>query len=208
MNTQSMLWGRYALFLVFAYVALMTAWLSDDSLITLRQVWNFVHGDGLTFNFGERVQAFSHPAWFLAISSVVALTKEPYFTVLFFSIAISLSAIALLLTLEFELMRGRLSIISPIVFLLFSIAFCDYLTSGLENPLSFLLIAIMFRCFLPTFRSDNAGELPRKKIFLILSLLVLTRFDYAVLFFPLFVFVARSSSGFKTFIGDVSVGRS
>ena len=55
------------LLLIFLAVLLRTAWISDDGLISLRTVLNVTHGNGLTFNVGERVQTFTHPLW-LAVS--------------------------------------------------------------------------------------------------------------------------------------------
>ena len=57
--------------ILFIYTILIMAWVSDDSQITLRQVWNFITGHGITFNFEERVQAFTHPLWFLILSEVI-----------------------------------------------------------------------------------------------------------------------------------------
>ena len=48
----------FAILLVF-YTTLVNAWIGDDAQITFRQVWNFISGDGITFNIAERVQAFT-----------------------------------------------------------------------------------------------------------------------------------------------------
>ena len=125
------------------YIALITCWISDDAQITFRQILNFINGDGITFNFGERVQAFSHPLWFILLSGIVAVTRELYVTVSLVSILISTLAILLYFRLEKQLTRDKLPYISPIFFLIFSWAFCDYMTSGLENTLSFLLVSIL-----------------------------------------------------------------
>jgi len=47
----------------FFFVMVKNAWLSDDAYITLRTVYNFIHGYGLTWNVGERVQTYTHPLW-------------------------------------------------------------------------------------------------------------------------------------------------
>ena len=46
---------RTLLCLALLYVERLEASLIDDGKITFRQVWNFIHGDGMTFNYGERV---------------------------------------------------------------------------------------------------------------------------------------------------------
>lgn len=57
-----------------------TAWLCDDAYITLRTVSNFVAGFGPRFNVAERVQAFTHPLWFLLETPVFALSRENFYT--------------------------------------------------------------------------------------------------------------------------------
>ena len=44
------------LFLIFA---VNVSWVSDDALITMRHVLNFINGYGPVFNVGERVQAYT-----------------------------------------------------------------------------------------------------------------------------------------------------
>ncbi len=51
--------------LVFGGVYLANAWVCDDAYITFRSIDNLVNGLGPVWNAGERVQAFTHPLWFL-----------------------------------------------------------------------------------------------------------------------------------------------
>jgi len=46
--------------------------LFDDEMISMRFAWNFVHGHGLVWNFGEHVEGYTNPAWTMAM--VGALT--------------------------------------------------------------------------------------------------------------------------------------
>ena len=46
-------------------VYLANAWVCDDAYITFRSIDNLVNGLGPVWNAGERVQAFTHPLWFL-----------------------------------------------------------------------------------------------------------------------------------------------
>ena len=97
---------RALLLLALLYVAVTTAWVGDDAQITFRQVWNFIHGDGMTFNYGDRVQAFTHPAWFFLVSGLVFVTRELFVTTLLLSIALSTAAVALLLAAESRIRGG------------------------------------------------------------------------------------------------------
>ncbi len=58
------MWWRATIVLLLAAIALLAlkcAWVSDDAYITFRTVDNFVHGHGLRWNTGERVQAYTNP---------------------------------------------------------------------------------------------------------------------------------------------------
>jgi arabinofuranosyltransferase len=76
------------LLLLFSYVFLANAWLGDDAYITFRVVWNAVNGHGLTFNPGERVQAYTHPLWMMLLTVAHGVTREFLFTTLALSWAL------------------------------------------------------------------------------------------------------------------------
>ena len=186
---------------VFLYTYLLTCWVNDDALISFRQIWNLVQGDGITFNFEERVQAFTHPLWFLILSVLVAITNELFVTISITSVAISLAAMFVLLKLESNLNKTNYVLISPVLILIFSWSFVDFSTSGLENCLSNLLIGLLLLVLL--------GENWKKKysiIFTLLALLVLNRFDYAVLFFPLVLYLFFVSKNIKYIAKSVLIG--
>ena len=111
---------RILTFLISTYAIVMFAWVGDDAQITLRQVWNFVQGYGITFNIQDRVQAFTHPLWFLILSSASFITQELYFTTLILSIVFAISSVLLLFLTEFNQERSNITIITPVLLLLFS----------------------------------------------------------------------------------------
>lgn len=171
--------GVGALALVVAY-----AWVCDDAFITLRTVDNFVEGRGLTWNPGERVQAYSHPLWMLALSAVYFVTREPFYT----TIALSVAATAATLWLCSRwFTRGGFDAVALLLVLGLSRAFVDFSTSGLENPLSHLLVA-WFAARLFQGASLRALALPA-------ALGMLCRMDLALLFAPALAW--RSVRGFR-----------
>ena len=139
-------WRAIRIFLVavFSYLFLANAWLGDDAYITFRVVWNFVHGYGLVFNPGERVQAYTHPLWMLLLSVAHAITREFFFTALAVSYALSLAAILVVVGHARTVGAGVLAFLC----LISSKAFIDYTASGLEYPLSYLLLALFYTTFL------------------------------------------------------------
>lgn len=167
---------------IFAVVLLRTAWLSDDSMITIRTILNFVHGYGPVFNLGERVQAFTHPLWFLILSLGSFLFKNVFYVNFAFSIFLSIAAV-FLLTLQASSNRHLVWII----LLLCSKAFIDYSTSGLENPLSH---AMMIWGFGMGYRYFRSGALKDAQLSLvILATAYLCRPDMILLTLPLGILI-------------------
>jgi arabinofuranosyltransferase len=132
--------ARAALFLLFTYVFLANAWLGDDAYITFRVVWNFVRGYGPVFNPDERVQAFTHPLWMFVLSAAHVVTREFFFTVTALSWALGVALIAVLVRWAGSLPRAAVIV----AWLVTSKAFVDYTSSGLEYPLSYLLLALFY----------------------------------------------------------------
>lgn len=132
--------------LVFLAVLVRTAWLSDDALITLRTVLNVTHGFGLRFNIAERVQTFTHPLWLGLLTAAYYLTANVYFAAFLSSILLSVLAFWMAIT---RAASGWQAAVVVIV-LFFSRAFVDFSTSGLENPLSYVLLALFVGIFAGT----------------------------------------------------------
>lgn len=151
----------------FGLILFRTAWVGDDVYITLRTVDNFINGHGLRWNIAERVQAFTHPLWLILFVTVYAPTHDAYLTALAVSIFTSLLTFWLVMRQEGFFWLGA-------AILLFSKVFVDYSASGLENPLTHLLLVLFFIYFI---------ERPSSPLQLgfLAALLALNRID-AVLF--------------------------
>ena len=173
---------------VFVVLWFYHAWLNDDASRTLRHVLNLTEGHGVVWNWGERVQVFTHPAWFLLLAVVHVLSGgllEPNilkYSSLFVSLALCLAALWLFVREMKGFQKGVVAVL--LLALLSSQAFIDYTSSGLENPLSFFLVALICcRFFLD--RCDGF-------FFLLCALLFLNRMDYALLLLPLCLYAWRS----------------
>ena len=166
---------------VLAMILLRTAWISDDAYITFRTVDNLIHGYGLTWNIAERVQAFTNPLWLFLLAPAYALTHEVYFTSLALCMAVSLAAAAILTHALSVSVRGALL---GMAILTFSKAFTDYSTSGLENPLTHLLLSMF--CVVYLRRQPTLQNL--FWLALITSLAALNRMDTILLFLPALTF--------------------
>jgi arabinofuranosyltransferase len=129
------------LFLFALWVILKNAWLCEDAFITYRVVDNFVHGLGLRWNPLERVQTYTHPLWMLLVSVFYFPTRDIYFAGAALSLVCSASVMWLLL---FRGMKTLPQCLLATVLVASSKAFMDFSTSGLENPLSHLLLVLFF----------------------------------------------------------------
>lgn len=123
----------------FAVLVVRYAWVTEDAYITLRTVDNFVSGWGPTWNVGERVQTFTHPLWMLVLTLFYAVTREAYITTLAVSALCSVLAVWVL---GFGVARASVAGFAAIVGLCFARYFIDFSTSGLENPLTHLLLGL------------------------------------------------------------------
>jgi arabinofuranosyltransferase len=175
--------GRVALgaaLLLLAVVLVRTAWLSDDAYITMRAVDHLVGGDGPVYNVGERVQAFTHPLWMLLLSLGYACTHDARLVAFLLS-ALCDVGVAWLLVRRFALAPASATL--ALVAWLFSKAAVDYSTSGLENPLSHLLVL----AFLATEPSDDRERASTRRLFArlaVAALALVNRLDVAVVLAP------------------------
>jgi arabinofuranosyltransferase len=130
---------------LFFAVVFCGAWLSDDAYVSFRTADNFVHGYGLTWNVQERVQAYTNPLWMLLFSGVYWVTGEAFYTAIFLSIVVSVTAVA---CFAWTIAKTQAAAILGVLVLTFSVAFVDYSTSGLENPLTHLILVLFLWLYL------------------------------------------------------------
>jgi arabinofuranosyltransferase len=179
--------------LVFFTILIRTAWVGDDSFITMRTADNFLHGYGLTWNVDERVQTFTHPLWLLLLTGVYLIAQNAYFAVLGSCLVIST------ITMVVFLSKGTGSLFDLILgaaILILSNAFVDYSTSGLENPASHLIALCFVLIFL------NAKTIKEDTRLLLLGLLAglatLNRIDTALLYIPALFYIFLTQRNWRT----------
>lgn len=187
---------RTSVALIVVLVVVSNAWLADDALITLRSVLNAAHGNGPNFNPGEKAQSFTHPLWFALLVAAFLILRDVIVAAFLCSVACTLGTIWLLTRRR----TGLGVAAAPVLLLLLaSRAFLDFSVSGLENPLSSLLLVSM----LSLFRSDlSRTSQPRKRGWWLVAaaLLIMTRLDNSLLVTPLVVASAASPSARRTML--------
>ncbi|HMD37520.1 MAG TPA: hypothetical protein VKH42_21240, partial [Vicinamibacterales bacterium] len=167
-----------AVLLVAAVVLVRTAWMNDDAYITFRTVDNALHGYGLRWNAADRVQTYTNPLWMLVMTAAAAITHDMYYTSLAIQIVLSLTVFALVVR------RVAVSIQAAVLgasALLLSKSFIEYSTSGLENPLTHLLLVLI------VLRASRIDRGPRRLFALsfLAALMMVNRLDTSLLVAPL-----------------------
>lgn len=156
-----------------------------------------MNGHGLTFNVGQRVQAFTHPLWAGFHIPVYAAWRDIYAVGLLLSMLTSL--FAALLSWKFFAKN-----IPTLAFLLLgmigSAAFMDFSTSGLENPLTHLLLVVFCGLF---FKPQLRHQL--FWLSLLAGLLLLNRMDTVLLVAPALLLSWWPQRSWRTF-GIVMAG--
>lgn len=184
------------IFVLFCAAFVKTAWVTEDAYITFRSIDNFVHGFGPTWNISERVQTYTHPLWMLLLSFLYLFTGELYYT----SIGLSLACTATALILIWRnLAVSRASAAAVLVMLIFSKAFMEYSTSGLENPLTHLLTAVFFWYYLEKPRATERGAVRLLALSFIAALAMLNRMDTILLYLPAIAAVFFQQRNWRAF---------
>lgn len=169
---------------VFAIGLVRTAWVDEDAFITFRTIENFFNGHGLRWNPAERVQTFTHPLWMGLLSIGHWLSGEYYYTALTLG---ALCTAAALFGIGYRVNAGIAGGACALFILAFSKSFVNFSTSGLEAPLTHLLLAI--------FAYLHFSDAPREKrllhMALVTALATVNRLDTLLLFGPALLVACR-----------------
>lgn len=172
---------------VTAWSVLRVAWMSDDGLINIRTALNMSVGSGPVFNAGERVQAYTSPLWFWLQYVVGELTGEFIISAVALGAVLSVLGVTLVTMSASNWVRG----IAVILGFVLSSTLVDYSTAGLENGLAMVLIVLALHGCNRLEKRERTADVVL--IAIMLSFLVLTRFDFAVIVVPIGLWVAVKS---------------
>ena len=184
--------GRFfyvSIFVLFLYLFFLEAWIVDDARMTFRNIVNFVDGFGIVWNFGERLHSFTHPLWYFVLAAVHFLSFGFIWedNIIISSVLANLLFCVCALWIYLRGVRGlQIGIVLIFLLVLFSShAFMVYTSSGLENALSYFLIAAC--CYVLFF-----GR-PSSLFFFLCACLFLNRADYTLMLLPMSLYAWRSS---------------
>ncbi|HEY5960074.1 MAG TPA: hypothetical protein VIV60_26155 [Polyangiaceae bacterium] len=168
----------------FVVAVLRRGWISDDAFITMRAVDHLINGRGFVYNAGERVLGFTNPLWALLLSIPYLVVRDPYWAPIIGSVVAStLFGLVLVFRSGTDYRTGALLLLA----LSFSRSFVDFSTSGLENPLSHLLLLLFYLEYIKLGRDSVL------RLSLFAALLLVNRFDSMPLWLPPLVFAYRAN---------------
>jgi len=160
--------------IIFVFILLISGYyVCDDAVISFVVAENIFQGFGPVYNIDERVQIQTNPMWTFILSLLRGFTGEYHYT----SMLLSMVSVAGILILSRKIYKNQLSIVLLALTFILSKAVFAFIGSGLEVPLSLLLIFISIALL---FNSDNIFY-----ITLVCSLAVVNRLDLALVTFPI-----------------------
>ena len=167
-----------ALFLSLTFLFVLNAWICDDAYVSFRVAYNFVHGHGLRWNIDERVQAISNPLWTLLLSGAILVSG---LNVYWLSLALSFACLIGALAVICRHLSDPLLCTALVLLLGSSYCFMEYSSSGLENPLTYLLLAVFFVSYCTAYDTKKPAN---SLLGISAGLLILNRGDLAALVIP------------------------
>ncbi|MBR1524705.1 MAG: hypothetical protein IJ641_09680 [Lachnospiraceae bacterium] len=192
--------SRFLTFIFFTFIALLLGWQSDDSFHGYVMVKHLLEGNGFVYNIGERVCATTGPLYTLSCALPYAITREIYFTTLILDVVYSAAAYHIF---AYKICRTRDQVLTGFFAFVGSKAFMSYTTSGLENSLLFLFMALFIWQYM---KRDFYGSKHLLLLALTFSGVALTRMDNVLFFIPVIVYVFLAKRENTSFLKCVGIG--
>lgn len=206
-NHQPSAWEKYSFLLgmaLFAYLLLHIAWLSDSALITYKTIVQSHHSGVIGINGIDRVMTFSHPLWYGLLHIMHAIQLNLYHATWTLSLLLTITALTILFYPNKK--KSYYPWVVPLIVLACAKSFTEYAISGLEYPLSYLLMAIFLYYILD---SDPFKQTKKQltTLFLINSLLALTYFTGILIILPYlitrFLYFSKKDYFLSLFLGSL-----
>lgn len=141
-----------ALSAAFVFVALENKFIQDDAFISFRYIKNFVEGNGLVFNIGERVEGYTNLLWVLVLSGLsflgIGVESASQFLSILFGVIVIFATFKLSEQLRIDdsevvkkerktdknIAEGYFDLIPPVL-LVFTASFIFWSVSGMETTM-------------------------------------------------------------------------
>jgi len=184
-------------FVITIVIFLKNAWVSDDAYILFRSLEQLVAGNGPVYNPHNRVQVFTSPLWYFVLALVRIFSNDVYLNAIVVSSILLISTVFVLKAI----FKNDSILLLSVLLLSASTAFFDYTSSGLENVLAYLIIAVYILKYLRLFNIQDTKSAqidkrgPQIKVILFLfGLIICVRHDLALLLLPPTIYAILKNS--------------
>jgi arabinofuranosyltransferase len=167
------------------YAVVSRMWAAEDAYITFRYIDNLLHGYGLVYNVGDRVEGFTHPLWLFLITIPAWLGVSVRAGALLISLILSGISLYLLAFRDRDSQGNAIAVPLGLALVLTHTGFRDFSVSGLEFPLVCLLLV----CFYQSYKQNDLLGRPWLHGSL-LACLYLTRPELILLILSFYVVLA------------------
>jgi len=134
--------------LVGIFHAFSLSFVTDDAFISFRYAKNLVHGLGLVYNPGERVEGFTNFLWTMMMAGVIGLGLDPVFVSQILGIFFFGCTLLVAMFLSWKLWNAEEAIGLAIPLTAAGLALhhdaCIFATGGLETSLFTFLVSLLF----------------------------------------------------------------
>jgi len=141
-NQYKIFWGLIIFFCAYGLFQVIShAWCSDDAFISFRYAQNLIDGNGLVYNVGERVEAYTNFLWTILIALGILVFTEPVLYSQVLSILFYMGTVFIFIALTFRLSKeskNKYPLPIPVAafMLLVHHEFHIFATSGLETTMA------------------------------------------------------------------------
>ena len=175
--------ARSAAFIMVMFLITILAWNCDDAYHAYVMAKNLVSGNGFVYNIGERVNASTCPLFTLLVAGVYAIFRDMYFSGILTCLVCSGVAVWFVF---FKFCKSYLSVLCTLLCLGGASGFITYATSGLENCLLFLMMALFYFLMM---RKKEYGKRDLFFIAFVIGVLMGARMDNVLLVAPAAVYI-------------------
>jgi len=169
------------LLLGLAFMAWSNRFIQDDAFISFRYADNFVQGNGLVWNPGEKVEGYTNFLWTILISIPLYLNLDPVrFS---FVLGLILFVLSLYFTyrLALTLLHSQHLALMAVLLLGTNYSFRSYATGGMETQLQTCLFVASLFLLCDSIAKNSWSAFRLLMLSVLLSLAILTRLDSSLL---------------------------
>lgn len=174
---------RVISFLIFIGIITLLAWQSDDAYHAYIMAKNLVDGNGFVYNIGQRATASSCPLFTLVVAFGYLIFRNMFFVSLLINIVFSAFAFHILI---WNFCKTKRQVLFCTAIIIGCVSFVSYTTSGLENSMLFLLVALFLKIY---FKNERYNGRKMFVLALLVSLIAMTRMDAVLFVAPMAVYV-------------------